>query len=177
MQDADRTRFAMALGALATTFGVEADKALIRGYWMGLEDMDIDRVETAMAQALRRCKWMPKPVEIRKLAGEVPVDERVATAWEEVLRLSTNCRAASHPDPVAESAIRKMGGWLSIGTRDADELRVWGRKQFAELYETLAESAEVHTALESGSPTKVEELPKDVQEGVKLVANLVKGLE
>ena len=77
------------------------------------------------------------PADIRRAAGERSSAEDAAGAWETVARLARNCRSAVHPDPVAEEAVKRLGGWIKIGLADEDRL-VWIRKEFLELYQDSA---------------------------------------
>lgn len=69
MQPSEETDFAKIVAALAATFRQECSAALIDGYWMGLDDLTLDVLRRAAAQAIRTSRFMPTPHELRVLAG------------------------------------------------------------------------------------------------------------
>lgn len=133
MQANEAAAFGAVISALARSFRVEPDEALVEGYWMGLEDLSLDGVKMAVREAIRSSEFMPKPVELRRLAGETTPGERAAKAWAEVLVLARNSRNAEHPDPAVESLVRRLGGWLKIGQTDEAKLDFM-RRDFVDLF-------------------------------------------
>jgi hypothetical protein len=141
MQQTDRAKFCQVITSLAAAFRVQAEPALIEGYWAALEDLPLQAVEKASTTALRESDFFPRPVELRRRANAGPPGEATAEAagfaWAELMRLARNSRSAKHPDPIAEEVVRKLGGWLRIGQTEEDKLD-WMRKNFIDLYEATA---------------------------------------
>ena len=51
MDNDDKAAFAVCIGAMMETFGVEATKPILHGYWLGLEDLTLDQVKLAVSRA------------------------------------------------------------------------------------------------------------------------------
>lgn len=102
----DTQDFAKHLAALAETFGEPLSSARIRGYFTALEDLPMEAACGAIREALRCCKFFPKPSELRALAGEVEPDCGVV---ESLIMGRLYGRAISHGDFV-DLAIERLGG-------------------------------------------------------------------
>lgn len=147
----DDLRFGEMMFKLGSTFGRAVDAMTIEAFRGALADLDMDEVIAAGEQWVRTGRKFPVPVELRELTGGSREAE-AQEAWEEVLRLASNSRAAKHSDPVAEECVRQLGGWIALGQRDPEQLRVWTRKEFLALYATGAPRREVEHQLAAGSP-------------------------
>lgn len=145
MKQSDLQEFATAITALAATHRVEADSAMIEGYWMGMEDLPVDAVLSACREAIRTLGYFPKPVELRKLAGvRTPADD-AALAWADV---SKAAKSSCWPDdPVAAEVVRHMGGPKRLGMMPADEFETWGRKEFERIYATVVDVSDTRRRL------------------------------
>ena len=150
MIKADSPRFATVIGGMLSALGHAADEMTISGFWMALEDMPIEAVEAGAKMVARTSSGFPRPVDVRRASGERSPAEVAAGAWEIVRELAKNSAVAKHPDPLAEAAVRKLGGWLRIGLTDIDQL-VWVRKEFLELYQDSATGEPARIA--SSDPT------------------------
>jgi hypothetical protein len=133
----DRPRFLSALTALGATLGRTIDEATLEGYWAALRDLDIEQVEAGAAECMRTAVHFPRPVEIRNCVGAT-VEDKATEAWGVVCHLARNCRAAKHPDPIAEEAVQKIGGWQRLGAMKSDDLHAWGRRDFLDVYRAAA---------------------------------------
>jgi hypothetical protein len=69
MRPSEREKFAVGLRALGAVFRTEVTEALIEGYWLGLDDVELTPLGQAMRRAIRECKFMPSPAELREFAG------------------------------------------------------------------------------------------------------------
>lgn len=58
------------LRVLFETFGSTPTPAQIEGYRMGLEDIPLPLFEEAVRAAMKDCRFMPKPAELRDLAAD-----------------------------------------------------------------------------------------------------------
>jgi hypothetical protein len=127
------------------TFGVTPTPGQVLGYQMGLEGLPLEDIERAVARALRERKFMPKPSELRELAGEMTPETRAVIAWSAVKRAVHSVGAYGCPDfddPVVNATVRNMGGWVELCGRDADTFETFTRKDFERVYRRLYDVAE-----------------------------------
>ena len=109
--------------------------ASVATYWEALRGLDPDDIRAAFAVAWRRFPdWFPSAGQL--LAAIDDTDGKADEAWPELLRLARRS-SGDHTDPVARAAIARMGGGCALGQMRSDELHVWGRKQFRELYRDI----------------------------------------
>ena len=143
--DADATRFSQLLSALAVTFGKEADTPMFIGYEMALDDLPLDAIDRAVRRAIRECKFMPSGSELRELAGaagEVKASDRSIVAYGAACRAVQSVggyQAVSFDDPLANAAVRNMGGWERFCDWPTDEMQ-WRQRDFCRHYEALSAS-------------------------------------
>lgn len=122
--------------ALAETFDRRPTDAMLTGYQLGLTDVPVDAIEAATAKAMKTCKFMPKPVELREPAGEAAPEQRAVLAWQVV---ADNAwlgpyKHIDFDDPLINATIRSMGGWVSLLDRPPAEFDKWARKEFIDTY-------------------------------------------
>lgn len=158
MQDSDKRRFVTVLSALAATFGREVDAALIEGYWMGLQDLDLLAFEKASASAIRTLDFFPRPVELRRLSGVRNHEETAALMWPAVVKASGGA-GSGILDEIGLEAFKQLGGRQRLGQIDAQEFQTWGKKEFERVYCMIAEKRETERALlgEGGEVLKLPE--------------------
>lgn len=178
MIKSDSPRFATAIGGMMAALGHKADEMTLSGFWMALEDMQIDAIEAGAKMVARTSSGFPKPVDVRRAAGERSPAEIAAEAWEVVCKLAKNSRSAKHPDPVAESAVLKLGGWRKIGFTGLDQM-VWIRKEFIELYQDGSTGEPVRKMIDANDPKRLTGPDtKKVKNHVDTIAaGLAKGME
>lgn len=144
MGESERYDCGMAIGALLETFGQEATDALLNGYWMGLCDLTIEVVQFAVARAIRECDKLPRPVELRRLAGEATDEQAATIAWDDVQR-ALPCGPYKHVDfgnRTINAVIRNLGGWPNFVGRFTDaESEKWVRHEFIRAYRNLSQSS------------------------------------
>jgi len=141
MIDADKPEFSVAIGAMCAAFGTDASKALMLGYWMGLSDLELRDIQTAVARSMRESQHLPRPVELRKLAGESTAGDRAEIAWNELQRAIPlgPYKLIDFADGVINATVRSLGGWPSYLARfDSAENEMWARKDFMATYVRLA---------------------------------------
>ncbi|MEL6544368.1 MAG: DUF6475 domain-containing protein [Myxococcota bacterium] len=139
MQPQDRASFMQDLEGLCAAFGREADKATLHGYFMGLEDMPIDAFRAACRRAVRECKFMPKPAELRQLGGELNGSSRALSAWQELERALSSVgsyQSVDFEDPAINAAVRGLGGWVYLCQRETEELNRFIQPRFMKAYES-----------------------------------------
>jgi len=159
MQNYEKKEFKGLIEALAASFGVEADFALIEGYWLGLESISLVEINKAVRRAISECDRMPRPKDLRELAGEMPTSTRAAIAWGAVVKTISahgSYESVDFDDKTINATIRNMGGWTMLCSKNSDELHTWSRKEFERIYSALSSSpiqAEAYAYL----PGKIEE--------------------
>lgn len=139
----EKAEFGVTIGAMMETFGVEATKAILHGYWLGLNDLSLQQVQLAVAKAIRTCKHAPKPAELRELAGcgKENTEDLAFRAWSEALDAVSNgpYRHVDFEDKCVNAVIRSMGGWPTFVARFTDgESEKWARLDFVKLYKCYA---------------------------------------
>lgn len=144
MVDEDKAGFAVAIGALFASFGQDATQAIMQGYWLGLNDLELGQVQQSVSMALKRCKFLPKPAELRDLIGENLSDDDCAlAAWGDVLK-AVRLGPYKHidfDDKLCNAVIRNLGGWVTFLERFADaEAEKWLRLDFVKCYKSFAKS-------------------------------------
>jgi hypothetical protein len=144
MVEADKKEFAIAVGALFASFGQDSTQALMQGYWLGLNDLELHQVQIAVASALKRCKFLPRPAELRELLGLNVSDEDTAVAaWGDVLRAVRlgPYKHVDFEDKLCNAVIRNLGGWVTFLQRFSDaESEKWTRLDFVKCYKAFAKS-------------------------------------
>ena len=141
MDERDRGSFESLVLALAATFRVEATASLKVGYWLGLRDLSLSQLQTAVGKAMATCRYMPTPRELRDLAGIMSADQRAIVAWNAVkqaIREQGRYRSIDFDDPAVNAAVRSLGGWPRLCGLDSDELDKWTSKEFQRLYRELS---------------------------------------
>lgn len=142
MNAKDKPDFTLAITALCETLGREASDAMLYGYWVALVDLPIEAVQRSVAKALRICKFMPSPAELRELSGESREEAAAILAWATVDKASAvgSYRSVDFDDPIINAAIRTMGGWPALLEKTPQEFDTWARKEFIRVYVSLARS-------------------------------------
>ena len=145
MDNEDKNKFAVTIAALLETFGVQATKPIMHGYWMGLSDLALATLHGAVERAIRECDRLPKPAELRKLAGSaVDGETRATLAWIDVLR-AVELGPYKHidfDDKLCNAAIRALGGWPNFVSRFTDAAEEeFTRHAFTKAYRNLKASS------------------------------------
>lgn len=141
MRPSDLLAFRNAISAVCLTFGREATDPLFDAYWMGLSDLSIESLQLACAEAIRTCTFFPKPVELRRLAGEQTGEQRAIAAWGEALNAGSlgAWRHVSFDDKLINATIRNLGGWPAFVDRlDGDKQQDFARVNFLKTYQAFA---------------------------------------
>jgi hypothetical protein len=130
---------------LAETFRVALTKPAARGYKLGLEDLTEDEINFAAGRALRECKFMPSPSELRAFARPPrSLEARAAAAWakvREAIRRYDYTVASIDFGPLTNTVLRAMGSWAWL-CELGDEAMKWEAKRFAELFAAFASGPE-----------------------------------
>lgn len=139
----DFGKFKGLIAGLAITFGRELTEPLIDAYWVSLRDLDLAILQRAAAKAMREMKFMPKPAELRELAGEGNGESRAIAAWGDVLKAIPlgPYKHIDFQDRLCNASIRVLGGWPTFLERFCDsESEKWARLDFVKTYQSLSSS-------------------------------------
>lgn len=131
MMTADKMRFGHVMISLTSVFRVDAGPLFVQEYWDALNDLEIEAVERASKLAIRQCRFIPSPSELRELIS-APNKLEADEAWLEVERLARRS-SSDHSDKVAAEVMRLMGGGQTFGSKSAKEME-WARKEFLGRY-------------------------------------------
>ncbi|GIV50228.1 MAG: hypothetical protein KatS3mg038_0749 [Candidatus Kapaibacterium sp.] len=92
-----RARVAASIAGLAVVFGRDPSETLISAYVWALDDLAEEEVEQAVKRALRECRTMPTPAELRELAGVRRPEDQALVAWETAMRAVQRVRILQVP--------------------------------------------------------------------------------
>ncbi len=107
----DRPRFAELLALLSEAFNEPVSEARAAAYWLALDDLPLAEVESSVAEALRECKFYPRPAELRALAGAQPV----TPGW--VNRQLSAGLSGAPVAPFVALFVERLGGWRGVEDR------------------------------------------------------------
>ena len=144
MTDQDRERFLRAMLTLAETFGETPSEPRLEAYFRVLSSFTIEEVERMVSEAMRGCRYFPKPVElIEQLEGTV--EDQAATAWltlEDTMRRAGQYATVEFRDqPIIAHAVTALWGtWPdaveAFGRAEEPEWQ-GQRKEFFAVYRML----------------------------------------
>lgn len=143
MDDSHRAEFAVVVSAMLETFGQEATKPRLLGYWLGMRDLDLYQVEQAVTKAMRTATRLPSPAELREFVAGGSTQDRAVAAWGDVLQAVPHgpWRHIDFEDRLINASIRLLGGWPTFMERFRDaESEKWARLDFVKTYSSLARS-------------------------------------
>ncbi len=129
----DAPRFVERLTAVAEVFDAKLSEAKLTLYFEALKDLALADVLEGMGLAVRTCKFMPKPVELRELAVGT-VEDRGEEAWIEFKDAMR--RLGAYRAPVFESVLAfaitdTFGSWSAACEADlSPEMWASKRKEF-----------------------------------------------
>lgn len=130
---------AMALMSLSSE---TPDATRLAGFRMGLRGIPIDAIERACGIAAETMERPPRPVDLRRLAGEHKPEQAALIAWEKALDAVSKLgpyRHVTFDDGTTNAVIRSMGGWPVFCGRfgDAGEEK-WVRQEFIKTHLSLS---------------------------------------
>lgn len=143
MTDGDKQRFSVAITAVLETFGQEATKPMLMGYWLGLRDCEIDELELAVAKAIQDCSKRPMPAELREIIRGGSSEGRAVMAWADVQKAIPlgRYKHVAFDDVLINATIRSLGGWPALFDRcNTAENEKWYRIEFIKAYQAFASS-------------------------------------
>ena len=140
MTNDDRHEFTKIMFVLAETFKEPMSDLRLEGYWLGLSDLPLDNIRDAAAQAVRACKFFPRPSELREIADGSREDD-TEKAWQ--LYKAEARRIGGYGSPtldaaLAETLVLVFGSWQAACWTDfSPEMWASKRKEFGRSYRIL----------------------------------------
>jgi hypothetical protein len=125
------------LAALGEVFDAKFSEMKQQLYFEALKDLDLCDVVDGMNEALKTCKFMPRPAEIRELAVG-SLEDQAGAAWAEWKELAR--RQGAYKQITAESVdgrslVDVFGGWPQFCAADfSPEMWASKRKEFLQAY-------------------------------------------
>lgn len=129
------------VGMLAEAFTRKATPPMIKAYQIGLNGLAPQQVERACAVALRSCKFMPSPAELREFSGELRMSDRAERAWIALSDAVTRhgaYKSVTFDDTVINATVLSIGGWIAVCETEVKEFDTFLRNRFLKAYESLA---------------------------------------
>lgn len=166
------------VAGLCEAFTRQASVVTFRAYQVGLDGLTAEQIGKAVAIALRSCKFMPSPAELRELAGEMKSEDRAVQAWivfEKAVCTIGYVRGVDFDDPVVNATVRALGGWDRCCQQEGDEFDVFLRKRFLDTYASLSRSGvgeEQAAPLEGGFDRENRRLGQPVKPPHKVAVGL-----
>jgi hypothetical protein len=106
-RDDDKDQFFKQLTVLAETLGEPMSPVRLAGYCSALEDLPLEGVAIGMQEAMKKCRFFPKPAEIRELMALSPT-------WRRALeRTHQQHLLESAPEPMTREEMLLMKDKLS----------------------------------------------------------------
>jgi hypothetical protein len=141
MQQTDRERFIRAFAVMTEVFKEDVSDLRTEAYFSVLSDYPIEQVEAGIKQAMRCCKFFPRPAEIVEQMGGGTIQDKAENAWTlflDCLRVVGHYNSLWVEDGFFSYALdATFGGWLPATTQMhelSDEMVASKRKQFVSAY-------------------------------------------
>ncbi len=134
-------RFTQLIAMLAESFQKSPSEMTFASYRMGLDDLPLPAVESAVRRAMLEKKFFPSVAELRELAGELTPADRAVIAWQAMLgahAMHGYYGSVDFDDKAINAAVHALGGWERFAERLEDEGRVWIGKEFDRVYQVYA---------------------------------------
>lgn len=144
-------------GILARTADALGEKRLppptVKLYAQYLHDIPAEQIAAACHSLVMTATRMPKISTIRQFV-EKQREAQSTDAWAAVERQLTNAiyGTPSVDDPVAEAAVRELGGYKHLATIDREKLLAFERPRFLKAYDAMSDRRSVALALGQPDP-------------------------
>jgi hypothetical protein len=161
MTEADRRPLAVLLTGLAEVLGGELSATAHCLYFEALQDIPIDDINRAARAALATAKYMPRPAELRELAGygiesKEAAIERAWQSWKTAAgKHGAYCSVLFEDGAIARAILAIWGSWANACLAEHSE-EMWAskRKEFGRVYPLQAqESVHLRGLIELGNRT------------------------
>jgi hypothetical protein len=137
----DRKPLAALLTGLAEIFGAELSKTVHALYFEALQDIPLEDIKRAARAALATAKYMPRPAELRELAGhglesKEQAIERAWQSWKTAVRKHGSYGSVLFEDgAIARTLVAIWGSWPGAClTEHSEEMWASKRKEFGRVY-------------------------------------------
>jgi hypothetical protein len=138
------TQLLTLLEGLMQSHQIEPTEAMLQVYTLALGDLTPDQVQSAVMRAIREVPRMPRPAELRELAGvNVGSDTKAIEAWDDVQRAVPvgSYKWIDFGDQRINATIRNLGGWPNFLQRlDGAESEKWARHEFLKTYTAIGDN-------------------------------------
>jgi hypothetical protein len=135
--------FTTLLEGLMQAHQVEPTEAMVQVYSLAMIDFEPEQMQTAVLRAIRELPRMPRPAELRELAGvNVAEDTRAVEAWSDVQRAVAigPYKWIDFGDQRINATIRSMGGWPNfLESFNDSESEKWARHNFLKAYTAVGD--------------------------------------
>ena len=135
--------FTTLLEGLMQAHQVEPTEAMVQVYSLAMIDLEPEQMQTAVLRAIRELPRMPKPAELRELAGvNVAEDTKAVEAWSDVQRAVAvgPYKWIDFADQRINATIRSMGGWPNfLESFNDSESEKWARHNFLKAYAAVGD--------------------------------------
>jgi len=129
--------FAAGFASLCELFNAKPSRQLAELYFVAVEDLTPEEWTIAVERATGTAVYMPKPAELRNLAGRGEQQRKLeaVVAWEVVRAAMDKYDYTRSVDfgPLVNAVVRNLGGWIKLCERSERDL-TWERKRFEETY-------------------------------------------
>jgi hypothetical protein len=143
MDTSQNAEFRRRLEGLAEVFDTKLSPQRIALYFAALMDLELPAVVIGLNQAVRVCKFFPRPAEIRTLVlGDS--EDRAEAAWlafRQAMRVAGSYASVSIQDAALGEAILSMfGSWPAACAQELSQ-EMWSskRKEFGRVYRVLCQ--------------------------------------
>ena len=131
----NKLRFAKTLKIASVAMDKSPDPDQLAVYWEFLKEYPIEQIEGAMMHCIKNNRWFPKICEIISLIepAERSIESEAIDEWDNVVRMLSDSRSARSSNPMTESVVKDIGGYVHLGKIDQSKL-VWAQKEFVQRY-------------------------------------------
>lgn len=155
MENEDRKEFLNIINKTAILYDAELKKEKIDIYWDIFKEYSLEEFKDAMNQAVRSCKFFPKPAEIIELMGGKLSIQDEATK-EALLVINAMRQVGGHEtvrfkDPVTNAVVLKgYGGWIKLCDSALEQDNKWFINEFVKIYRAYKNAGVYSTSLLPG---------------------------
>ena len=141
MDIADNTEFRQRLVLLAEVFDVKLSPQRQALYFEALRDVPFEDVIHGLNQAVRQCKFLPRPAEIRTLAlGDA--DDAIEAAWLSMRKafssIGSYASLVTTDAALGETILAMFGSWpAACASELTPEMWASKRKEFGRIYRVM----------------------------------------
>ena len=125
----DRPKFAAAMLRMQEVYDVPVSEAKAEAYYDALVELDWRDLEPAIREAVKRCKFFPRPAELIEIAHEFH-RERLVEQEQQAERERWNALPAG-PAPTAEERQAALERWKALGREIESKLTWRDREAYA----------------------------------------------